>query len=452
MKNTIKREPYRTALSVSDFYDRLLCRLTLTARHPEQHESHDEQDDEGADTHIGASGELASHADDHGAEEGRALAADVEEAKVFARLFRRDDLCKVGAAERLHAALEHAHDDSQHPELPLPGQEKRKHRDARVGRDAHRDELCRGVLVRQPPKDESRRERHDLGHKKCQQKTGGVQAQRRAVGRRHIDNGVHAVDVAEERQQKPEHLLILRQMPQGMADAGKTLPDSVLFHLHIVELFITFQQRQGREQPPRRRQQECQVQRRHLADADAPRPQHKAETDHEGYAAADVSPCIAPAGHFVHPIGSGHVAEHRVVEHQAARKAHLRNDEDDQKRQPRRHRTHGAAAHDAHEDAEYEDRLLEALRVGHCPQNGAQNSRDDGHSRAGIAPVSQILHRAQAPGCRQRIEENGDKGGHHQHKSRVAHVVQDPVPLQARQAEFAAFFHPVLLSNVTYCM
>ena len=108
----------------------------------------------------------------------------------------------MGAAERLHAALEHAHDDGQHPELPLLGQEKRKHRDARVGRDAHRDELCRGVLVRQPPKDEGRRERHDLGHKKRQQKAGGVQTQRRAVGRRHVDNGVHAVDVAEERQQK----------------------------------------------------------------------------------------------------------------------------------------------------------------------------------------------------------------------------------------------------------
>ena len=137
--------------------------------------------------------------------------------------------------ERLSAAAppwEHAHDDGQHPELPLLGQEKRKHRDARVGRDAHRDELCRGVLVRQPPKDEGRRERHDLGHKKCQQKAGGVQTQRRAVGRRHVDNGVHAVDVAEERQQKPEHLFILRQMPQGVADAGKTLPDSVLSTSH----------------------------------------------------------------------------------------------------------------------------------------------------------------------------------------------------------------------------
>ena len=72
------------------------------ARHPEQHESHDEQHDEGADTHIGAAGELASHADDHGAKEGRALAADVEEAKVFARLFRRDDLCKCDSEGSLY--------------------------------------------------------------------------------------------------------------------------------------------------------------------------------------------------------------------------------------------------------------------------------------------------------------------------------------------------------------
>jgi hypothetical protein len=67
-------------------------------------------------------------------------------AKVLARLFRRDDLAKW---ERLRACTplwEHAHDDGQHPELLLPGQEKRKHRDSRVGPDAHRDELGRGVI------------------------------------------------------------------------------------------------------------------------------------------------------------------------------------------------------------------------------------------------------------------------------------------------------------------
>ena len=50
--------------------------------------------------------------------------------------------------------LEHAHDDGQHPELPLPGQEERKHRNARVGRDADRDEGRGRVFRGQPPEDE----------------------------------------------------------------------------------------------------------------------------------------------------------------------------------------------------------------------------------------------------------------------------------------------------------
>ena len=103
---------------------------------------------------MGAAGQLAAHADDHGAQERGPLAADVKQAEVFAGFFRRDDLGKVGAAEGLHAALEHAHDDGQHPELPLPGQEERKHRNARVGRDADRDEGRGRVFRGQPPEDE----------------------------------------------------------------------------------------------------------------------------------------------------------------------------------------------------------------------------------------------------------------------------------------------------------
>ena len=416
-------------------------------RHPEQHEAHDEQHDEGADAHIGAAGQLAPHADDHRPEEGCPLAADVEKPEVLARLLRRDDLCKVGAAEGLHAALEHPHDDGQHPELPLLGQKERKHRDARIGRDADRDELRRGILVGQPPEDEGRRERHDLRHQQGQQQPGGVQPQRRAVGRGHVDDGIHAVDVAEERQQEPEHLLVLRQMPQGLADAGKTLSHCVLFHLHIVELAVAFQQRQGGHEPPHRRQDKRDVQRRHLADANGPRPQHKAETDHEGDAAADVAPRIAPAGHLIHPLRRGHIPEHGVVEHQTARKSHLRNDEDDEEGQPRRRRAHGAASHDAHADAEHEDGLFEASGVRHRAEDRAEDGRDNGHDRAGIAPVGQILHRGQAAALCQCVEENGDKGRHHQHKGRVSHIVQDPVPFQPRQAKFAILSHPVLLSN-----
>ena len=58
------------------------------------------------------------------------LAADIEQTEVLARFFRRDDLGKMAPAQRLDAALEHAHHNGQHPELPLVLQEKGKQRNA----------------------------------------------------------------------------------------------------------------------------------------------------------------------------------------------------------------------------------------------------------------------------------------------------------------------------------
>ena len=80
---------------------------SLLIRHPEQYESHNEQHDQAAHAHIGAAGQLAAHTDDHGAQKGCALAADIEQAEVLARFFRRDDLGKMAPAQRLDAALEH---------------------------------------------------------------------------------------------------------------------------------------------------------------------------------------------------------------------------------------------------------------------------------------------------------------------------------------------------------
>ena len=73
---------------------------------------------------------------------------------------------------------------------------------------------------------------------RASKKAGGLQPQCRAVGGGHIDDGIHTVDVAEEGQQEPEHLLILAQVLEGVADAHKALPDGVLLYLHIVDLLI----------------------------------------------------------------------------------------------------------------------------------------------------------------------------------------------------------------------
>ena len=332
----------------------------------------------------------------------------------------------MAAAQCLHAALEHAHQHGQYPELPLAGQEEGEHRNAGVGRDADRDKLAGRILCAQPTKDQRRREGHDLRYQQGQQKAGGLQPQCRAVGGGHIDDGIHAVDVAEEGQQEPEHLLILAQMLEGVADAHKALPDGVLLYLHIVDLLIAPQQRQGGAQPPHSGDEQRHGKGGHLAQADGPAAQHQRQTHHKGHAAANVAPCIALRRHNIHAFRGGHIAQHGIVEHQTARKADLCKDEDDQERQPCSSKAHSTAACHAHEQAEHEDGLFKASGIGQRAQNRPQHCRDHRDHRACIAPVGQIVHRTQSPGLGQRIKENGHQRCDHQHKGRVAHIVQDP--------------------------
>ena len=329
----------------------------------------------------------------------------------------------MAPAQRLDAALEHAHHNSQHPELPLVLQEKGKQRNARIGCDADRDEGARGVLPAQPPEHQCRGEGHDLGNQQRQQQAGGVQPQGRAVGRGHINDGVYAIDVAEKGQQEPEHLPVLFQVAEGVADAGKALPDGMFLHLHKVHLLILAQQGQGGHQPPDGGDKESKVQRRHLGDADAPSPQHQRQTDHKGHTAANVAPGIAFGGDLIHPVRHSHIAEHGVIEHQTARKAHLGKDEDEQERQPGACHPHGAAADHTHCHAEGEDGLFEVAGIGQCAKDRAEHRRDDCDRRGCIAPVGQILHRAQAAPLSQCVEEDGDQRCHQQHKRRVAHIV-----------------------------
>ena len=329
----------------------------------------------------------------------------------------------MAAAQRLHAALEHTHHHGQHPELPLALQEEGKDGNAGIGRNAHRDQSLGFIFLAQAAKDQRRRESHDLSDQQRQQQAGGIQPQCRAVGSGHINDGIHAVDVAEEGQQEPEHLLVLRQMLQGLPDAHKALTDGVLLHLHIVDLAVFFQQRQGDHQPPHGGNDQRDGQRSHLTKPHRTAAQHQRQTDHKGHAAADIAPRVPAGGYHVHPLRGGHIAQHGVVEHQTAGVADLGNDKNDQKGQPCARQAHGAAADDAHEKAEHEDGLFKALGVRQRAQNGAQNGGDHRDDGTCVAPVGQIVHLAHPTGLGQRIEEDGHQRGNHQHKGRVAHIV-----------------------------
>ena len=212
-------------------------------------------------------------------------------------------------------------------------------------------------------------------------------------------------------------------MLQGLPDAHKALADGVLLHLHIVDLAVFFQQRQGDHQPPYGGNDQRDRQRGHLAEPHCAAAQHQRQTDHKGHAAADIAPRVPAGGYHVHPLRGGHIAQHGVIKHQTAGVADLGNDKNDQKGQPCARQAHGAAADDAHEKAEHEDGLFKALGVRQRAQNGAQNGGDHRDDGTCVAPVGQIVHLAHPTGLGQRIEEDGHQRGDHQHKGRVAHIV-----------------------------
>ena len=95
---------------------------------------------------------MAYNADQGSAHKGRALAADIHNAKVFAGLLRGDDACKIRAGQGLNATLKHPNKDSKHPELQLAFEEDRKNRNAEVGDDTKRDKTRSGDTLRQSAK------------------------------------------------------------------------------------------------------------------------------------------------------------------------------------------------------------------------------------------------------------------------------------------------------------
>ena len=335
-------------------------------------------------------GELADHGDQGRTQEGRTLAADVHEAKVFAAALRRDDLPQIAAAQRLNAALEHAHQNRQHPELPLGHQKHGEQGNAGVAENADFNEQPRIVPGGEPAEGDGAGKGHKLGQQQCQQQPGGVQPQGGAVGRGHVDDGVNAVDEEEKGQQIQENMLLLPNLPEGAPQLSEGGENGAAGMLHEGGLTVTLQQRLGAYEPPPGGNEEGYDHGRSRADADLVPEQHQKQAKNEGNHGADVAVGVAHGGYRVHPLVGGDLREHGVVEHQAGGIPHLGQNEHDQKRQPSAHAAHGGAAENAQKHTGHENGLFEPPVVGQRAADGA----DDGHQQrrdgTGVAPIGQI--------------------------------------------------------------
>ena len=111
-----------------------------------------------------------------------------------------NDLAVVRAGERLDAALEHADQNRQNPELRGRLQKERgKEHDAHVCHDCGRDHRLAAEPAGQSAVQNRAGEGHELRDQQRHHQLGGVDAELGAVGRAHRDYRVHGVDVEEER-------------------------------------------------------------------------------------------------------------------------------------------------------------------------------------------------------------------------------------------------------------
>ena len=122
------------------------------ARHPEQHKADDEQYRDAAHAHIGTAGKLAAHTDDHGAQEGCPLpqmsnrpkySPDFSAGMILAKWLRLSACTPPWNIPTITASTQNCH---------CWVREESKHRNAGIGRDAHRDQLAGGYFALSRPK------------------------------------------------------------------------------------------------------------------------------------------------------------------------------------------------------------------------------------------------------------------------------------------------------------
>ena len=302
----------------------------------EEQAADQEEQGQSADTPVGVAGGVRDKADDGGAEEGRALADDVIESEVLAGLFCRDDLREVGAAHRLDTTLEHTDGTGEDPELGELVELYAVETDEEVRDDADQDDVPCLMRTAQAADDDGGRERHELRDEQSCEEADRIEAQRRAVGRCHVDDGVDTVNVEEERQKEQADFAVRGCVLDGLREFLERVFLFGFLFGDVVSLLVHLDERQGHEEPPEAGQGKADghgvlLRKRPeaLVGQDVQRETHDERDDR-----ADVAPGIALAGDVVDAVFCRDVVKHGVIDDKAQVEGHTRDDEHDQEDEP----------------------------------------------------------------------------------------------------------------------
>ena len=175
--------------------------------------------------------------------------------------------------------------------------------------------------VAEPAEQQRRGKAHELRHQQRREQCAGVEAERRAVVHRHLDDGVHAVDVEPVRHQEHDQGAVLAHVRDGVAQLAEADADG------------RAKARCGPRCCSRTQRITGMVNNSHhtatvtndscTAWAESRRPNsagllHHDHVDQEQQPAAEVPQRVAEGGHAVELLRLGDVEQQRVVEHHAA--------------------------------------------------------------------------------------------------------------------------------------
>ena len=157
----------------------------------------------------------------------------------------------------------------------------------------------------------------DLRQKERQKERSRIEAQRRAEGSRHIDDGVDAVDIEEEGDEEEDDALAVgkvRLLAEHREEALEAPAHRVFGAADEVRLLILLGEGQREAEPPQR------VDEARDGHGDGDRKVGEVDeidAEEEGDAATHIPEGIALGGNVVEAFGRRHVGEHGVVKDEA---------------------------------------------------------------------------------------------------------------------------------------
>ena len=263
------------------------------------------------------------------------LSDNIHKAVILSAALRRNQPAEIAAAQSLNATLHRSHQSRQYPEehltdahRPFPGKaqsvveihnESHQEADNRykgIQQNREGNKIQSALLLRQISEKDTAGHGNQLGNHQSQNHSDASQPQGIPILCRHVNNGIHPVNIEEIAQQEEKHRFVLHDASKhGPGIFPRSLSQLRGRSLHIAGLVHIFHKRYRENQPPYRHYQNRDAH----AELALIHHQHNSDGNQEGNrGATDISHGVAPCADPVHALRCGYIRKEAVVKQVAA--------------------------------------------------------------------------------------------------------------------------------------